>query len=206
MKRKSDAKKSRALRLVLAQAVAHAAKDAMDITGRSINDLPEYFLSVSIARYVHQHFKTKTFSMEDTVKSMCEDLELDGRYISRPGNMDIVVRSQRKGDVKHVIELKRTYGLQGHKDDMLRLAEICWLAHGGHTLETNYMVMVSAATDTAVAGREETIRRYIDEEFKGRITLKRETVSFEDSLVSTRKGKTNQRPLKGEVWELRYTG
>lgn len=45
--------KSRTLRFVLAQAAAHAAKEAMEITGRSINDLPEYFMSVSIARYVH---------------------------------------------------------------------------------------------------------------------------------------------------------
>jgi len=39
----------RSLRLVLAEAGVEAALEAEEMTGKSINDLPEYFLSVFIA-------------------------------------------------------------------------------------------------------------------------------------------------------------
>ena len=116
--------RKRALRLVLAEAGAHAAIEAQEMTGKSINDLPEYFLSVFIARHVHQHFKTFTFSMEDTVKSICASEEIDEALISRPGKVDIVVRSQRTGNIRHIIELKRSYNVEGHIADIVRLAAL----------------------------------------------------------------------------------
>ena len=85
--------RKRALRLVLAEAGAHAAIEAQEITGKSINDLPEYFLSVFIARHVHQHFKTFTFSMEDTVKAICaseEDMSKSEAIIKFCVNMTLL--------------------------------------------------------------------------------------------------------------------
>ena len=113
--------RKRALRLVLAEAGAHAAIEAQEMTGKSINDLPEYFLSVFIARHVHQHFKTFTFSMEDTVKAICASEEIDEALISRPGKVDIVVRSQRTGNIRHIIKLKRSYNVEGH----IKISRVC---------------------------------------------------------------------------------
>ena len=116
---------------VLANAAAHAAQEAFEITGRSINDLPEYFLSVSVARYVHQHFKTLTFSMEDSVVSICKELNLDKEFVARPGKVDITVRSQKNMQVKHILELKRGFGIDGHYADIQRLADFCMLSPTG---------------------------------------------------------------------------
>lgn len=194
------------MRLVLADAAAHAANEAFEITGRSINDLPEYFLSVSIARFVHQHFKTLTFSMEDSVSSICNQMAIDYDFIERPGNVDIAVRSQRTGQVKHIIELKRSYGLDGHYADIERLADFCMLAPVGNSLSTNYMVLMTAATLSTSNQREERIKNFVDETYHGRIALKREIVKFCPSMKSTRPSKKRNRQLTGEVWEVRYIG
>lgn len=198
--------KHRALRLVLAQAAAKAAEEAFTITGRSINDLPEYFLSVFIARYIQQHYKSFTFSMEDSVLSICDELTLDERYIDRPGKVDIVIRSQKRGGVKHLIELKRAYGEKGHVADIERLADFCRIAPEGHSLSTNYMVLLSAATSYVSELREVYLREYVSEVYGGDISLKRETIKLSPSLKSTRKGKTNKKPLSGEVWQVSYNG
>jgi len=198
--------KHRALRLVLAQAAAKAAEEAFVITGRSINDLPEYFLSVFIARYIQQHYKSFTFSMEDSVSSICEDLSLDARRIERPGKVDIAIRSQKRGGVKHLIELKRAYGEKGHVADIERLADFCMLAPEGHSLSTNYMVLVTAATPYVSELREVYLREYVNHVYRGNISLKREQIKLSPSLKSTRKGKTEHKPLSGEVWEVSCCG
>lgn len=196
--------KSRTLRLVLAHAAANAAKEAMEITGRSINDLPEYFMSVSIARYVHQHFKTLTFSMEDSTASICESLEIESEHITRPGNVDIAIRSQRTGKVRHVVELKRGYGIKGHLADIERLAELSLSATSQHPLERNYMVIVASPTESGVKARREKIEAFVRREFSGKIELICEPVPLEVGMRSTRKGRSWDKALVGEVWEVRY--
>lgn len=199
-------KKKRSLRLVLAEAGEHVAKEAKEITGRSITDLPEYFLSVSIARYVHQHFKTLTFSMEDTIDSICESSGIDALQISRPGRVDIAVRSQRYGSVRHVIELKRSYNWEGHIADIVRLAELSLAAHAGHALERNFMVMLAAASESASETRWERITEHISDIFGDSIKLTCTPIIFENGMNSTRMGKTYGKPLMGEVWEVGYIG
>ena len=78
--------------------------------------------------------------MEDTVKAICASEEIDEALISRPGKVDIVVRSQRTGNIRHIIELKRSYNVEGHIADIVRLAEFALAAPAGHPLERNFMV------------------------------------------------------------------
>ena len=196
--------RKRALRLVLAEAGAHAAIEAQEITGKSINDLPEYFLSVFIARHVHQHFKTFTFSMEDTVKAICASEEKDEALISRPGKVDIVVRSQRTGNIRHIIELKRSYNVEGHIADIVRLAEFALAAPTGHPLERNFMVMMAAASESASDARWQRISELIKNQFNDKISLICTPILLEEGMLSTRKGRTNDKLLMGEVWEVKY--
>ncbi len=196
--------RKRALRLVLAEAGAHAAIEAQEITGKSINDLPEYFLSVFIARHVHQHFKTFTFSMEDTVKAICASEEIDEALISRPGKVDIVVRSQRTGNIRHIIELKRSYNIEGHIADIVRLAEFALAAPTGHPLERNFMVMMAAASESASDARWQRISELIKNQFNDKISLICTPILLEEGMLSTRKGRTNDKLLMGEVWEVKY--
>ncbi len=196
--------RKRALRLVLAEAGAHAAIEAQEITGKSINDLPEYFLSVFIARHVHQHFKTFTFSMEDTVKAICASEEIDEALISRPGKVDIVVRSQRTGNIRHIIELKRSYNVEGHIADIVRLAEFALAAPTGHPLERNFMVMMAAASESASDARWQRISELIKNQFNDKISLICTPILLEEGMLSTRKGRTNDKLLMGEVWEVKY--
>jgi len=198
--------KHQAMRLVLGEATAKAAIESFEVTRRSINDLPEYFLSVSIARYVQQYYKTFTFSMEDSVSSICKELDLDEGFVERPGKVDIVVRSQQRGFAKHIIELKRGYGEKGHVADIERLADFCMLSPSGHSLSTNYMVMVSAATPYVSKKREAFLLDYINDLYHGNIALKREPVKLCSSLKSTRQGKTKGKPLTGEIWQVSYCG
>lgn len=196
--------RKRALRLVLAEAGAHAAIEAQEMTGKSINDLPEYFLSVFIARHVHQHFKTFTFSMEDTVKAICASEEIDEALISRPGKVDIVVRSQRTGNIRHIIELKRSYNIEGHIADIVRLAEFALAAPTGHPLERNFMVMMAAASESASDARWQRISELIKNQFNDKISLICTPILLEEGMLSTRKGRTNDKLLMGEVWEVKY--
>ena len=57
----------RSIRKVLGVALEDASINAHTITGKSINALPEYFLSVKVAEILHNHFKSFTFSMEDSI-------------------------------------------------------------------------------------------------------------------------------------------
>jgi len=196
--------RKRALRLVLAEAGAHAAIEAQEMTGKSINDLPEYFLSVFIARHVHQHFKTFTFSMEDTVKAICASEEIDEALISRPGKVDIVVRSQRTGNIRHIIKLKRSYNVEGHIADIVRLAEFAVAAPAGHPLERNFMVMMAAASESASEARWGRMCELIKNQFNDKISLICTPISLDEEMLSTREGRTNDKPLMGEVWEVRY--
>tara|TARA_Y100001960_G_scaffold88983_1_gene95449 strand:+ start:911 stop:1435 length:525 start_codon:yes stop_codon:yes gene_type:complete len=174
------------------------------MTGKSINNLPEYFLSVFIARHVHQHFKTFTFSMEDTVKAICASEEIDEALISRPGKVDIVVRSQRTGNIRHIIELKRSYNVEGHIADIVRLAEFALAAPTGHPLERNFMVMMAAASESASDARWQRISELIKNQFNDKISLICTPILLEEGMLSTRKGRTNDKLLMGEVWEVKY--
>lgn len=145
--------------------------------------------------------------MEDSVRSICDKMEIDGSFIQRPGNVDITVRPQSKPKrIKHIIELKRSYGIKGHYADIERLADFCMAASAGDWLETNYMVLMTAASKKAVKLRESQLNEYVKDTYHGKIELKRESVKLDTTMRSTRKGSTNGKQLSGEIWEVRYVG
>ncbi|WP_394222529.1 hypothetical protein [Alteromonas gracilis] len=140
------------------------------------------------------------------MKSICESLQIDDGQILRHGNVDIVVRSQRTGNVRHVIELKRSYNLEGHLADIIRLADFSSAAAAGHSLERNFMVVIAAPSESATEARWELINEHISELFDDTISLVCTPIAFEEGMSSTREGRTNKKLLMGEVWEVGYVG
>lgn len=211
----------RSIRKVLAVALSESALEAFELTGKSINDLPEYFLSVKVAEKVYSHFKTFTFSMETTVKELIKEIGLevetlrdDSRW-SSPGKVDMVIRSAKSKRVKHLVEFKRHIGLEGLVADAQRLSEACILSPLGHRTETNYLVAVTHRDESLLNSRTEELQQAVDQLMDElgyeagivKVTFEKGELGDEDSepLFSTKKTRRGF-PLYGGVWEFKYVG
>lgn len=201
-------KKIRSIRKALGAALYHATVTARDVIGRSVNDLPEYFLSVKAAEFIHKHYDSFTFSMEDTIHAIANDIEMDKelKHITRQqGKVDLIIRGSQRSRVKHLVEFKRGFKKENHLKDILRLAEFCRYSPFGHKTEKNYMVMVAPVTEKQMRERHKLICDYLDEIFGERIKVSVEYVDLTE-FKSTRPSKRKaDKTLYGGVWELKYS-
>lgn len=196
----------RSIRKVLATALAKAAVDANNITGQSINALPEYFLSIKVAEFLHSHFKSFTFSMEDTIANLASEFRID---ISKQreefrlgGKVDLTLRVQKSRKIKHVVEFKRNIGAINLQKDALRLGWICENSPVEAPSEKNFLVAVTHRNKSLFDKRTDEIKALIKEEFDNQIKVVFEPVLL-NGLKSTRpKGKGKE--LSGGIWELQY--
>lgn len=211
----------RSIRKVLASALSESTVEAFKLTGKSINDLPEYFLSVKVAEKVYNHFKIFTFSMETTVGDLINEIDLevqDSSYNSRllgKGKVDMVIRSKKNKKVRHLVEFKRHIGLKGLIDDALRLSAVCIFSPPGHRTETNYLVAVTHRDEHILDKRREELQTVVNEQMEelgyeaGIVKVTFEKVTFEDEyekpLTSTKKSRVGSQ-LQGGVWEFKYVG
>ena len=199
-------KNLRSIRKALASALYKTTVAAEKITGRSINDLPEYFLSVKTAEFIHQHYDTFTFSMEDSISALIKDIGMSEALESltrKNGNVDLIIRGKRQTQVKHLVEFKRGFKEENHLKDILRLAEFCRFSPFGHKTEKNYMVMVAPVSAQQMIDRHHSIEQYLYEIFGNRIGVSVEYVDLSEHL-STRATKHKDKPLFGAVCELKY--
>ncbi len=201
-------KKVRSIRKALGAALYHSTDTAQEVIGRSVNDLPEYFLSVKAAEFIHEHYDSFTFSMEDTIHAIANDIGMDEELqnITRQqGKVDLIIRGSRRSRVKHLVEFKRGFNKENHLKDILRLAEFCRYSPFGHKTEKNYMVMVAPVTDTQMKERHKLICEDLNDKFGERIKVSVEYVDLSD-FKSTRPSKRKSgKTLYGGVWELKYS-
>lgn len=211
----------RAIRKVLASALSESSAEAFKLTGKSINDLPEYFLSVKVAEKVHDHFKIFTFSMETTVGELIDEVDLeveDSSYNSRllgKGKVDMVIRSKKSKKVRHLVEFKRHIGLKGLIADALRLSAVCIFSPPGHRTETNYLVAVTHRSEHLLDKRRDELQAVVDEQMEElgyeagivKVTFEKAMFVDEDNkpLTSTKRSRTGSE-LQGGVWEFKYVG
>lgn len=198
--------KARSIRKVLANTLVKCAEEAEEITGRSINDLPEYYLTVKSAEALHDHFHTFTFSMEDNVEDLMLEIGNTGEKIDIPrdsGKVDLIIRSAKRKKVKHLVEFKRGFKKEGHIADTLRLAAFCRYSPRGHKTEKNFMVMVVPVSHEQMRGRQQQIVDSVQAEFGSNIKVTPEFVDLSE-FQSTRKNLSENKPLFGAVWELKY--
>lgn len=197
----------RSVRKVLGQALLEACRVADELTGKSINALPEYFLSVKTAEYVNEYFSTFIFSMEDSLLSLCEEIgiyyeEADPKFrINKNTRADLVLKDFKNNKIKHVVEFKRSLHNSQIKKDALRLAWLCASAPIGHRVEKNYLVAVSTRNDEYFNNMTEKIKFWVEEEIKN-IKVTFESVDISD-FQSTRENTVGS-DLYGGVWEFKY--
>ena len=68
----------------------------------------------------------------------------------------------------------------------------------------HFMVMMAAASESASEARWGRMCELIRNQFNDKITLICTPISLDEEMLSTREGRTNDKPLMGEVWEVRY--
>ena len=198
--------KVRSIRKALATALCQTAETAEYMTGRTINDLPEYFLSVKTAEFILEHFDSFTFSMEDTISELVKAIDIpDGdKYLTRKtGNVDLTLRNRKTHKIKHLVEFKRGFKEEHHLKDIERLAEFCLCSPAGHKVETNFMVMVAPVTAEEMNKRSKQIEKYLSQSFNKLIGVVVEYIDLSHYL-STRATKREEHPLYGAVYELKY--
>ena len=139
----------KSVRKVLGLAIIDSACIAEDLTGKSINSLPEFFLAVKVAEYLHSHFETFTFSLEESLSRICEEIGIEHNNASNEFRIDnrtradLVLKHKKGNRIKHIVEFKRHLHASQIKKDALRLSWICTNAPAGHRTERNYLVAIT---------------------------------------------------------------
>lgn len=197
----------RSVRKVLAESLFSVCNDAENLTGKSVNSLPEFFLSVKVAEYINEHFSTFNFSMEDSLAGLCESVgidyeDVDSEYrIEKNTRADLVLKSRKSNTVKHIVEFKRSIRSTGIKKDVLRLAWICASAPAMHRIEKNYLVVISHGAPELFHKRTEEIRALANS-VSSSVVVRFEPVDLSE-FKSTR-SENKDRVLFGGVWEFKY--
>ena len=195
----------KSIKIELGRALLEASKVADSITGQSINALPEYFLSVKIAEYLHNKFESYTFSMEDSFKSVATELGINAEghpeHFRLSGKVDLVLRNQNSKKAKHIVEFKRGIKSTGLKKDALRLAWLCENSPSGHKTEKNYLVVVTHKSKSFFKKRHEEIIEWVAEEFDY-VSVNFHPVPLPNLLSTNKYGLGKE--LFGGVWEFKY--
>lgn len=200
----------KSIRKVLALAVHDACDIANELTGESINALPEYFMSVKVAEFIHDHFSTFTFSMEDTLHNLCKEAsinyeEIDPEYrIEKTTRVDLVLRSKSTRKIKHIIEFKRHLHTTQIEKDIKRLAWLCVNSYADSgSMEKNFLVAITHREPKTFYKRHEEILSWV-EQVSPDITVKFDLVDLPGFFSSHPKG--NNRKIFGGVWEIKVKG
>lgn len=198
----------RSIRKVLASALENSCAVATELTGKSINALPEFFLAVKVAEFVNEHFSTFTFSIEERLFSICEEVGIDCELadplyrIDKLTRADLVLKSKKSKKIKHVIEFKRHLNTSQIRKDTLRLAWLCASAPLGHRLEKNFLVVISHRDSSLFDKRTLDIHNWVNE-VSPHIKVNFEAVDLTRFQSTHVKGLG--RNLLGGIWELSYT-
>lgn len=200
-------RKYRSIRKLIAAKLPEIAEHAEDITARSLNVQPEYFLSLKTAEAIHEHFSSYIFSMEVKLEDICDDAgievsEVPERYrINGLKRADLVIKHSRNGKFRHVIEFKRGVKASNLLKDAERLAWLCSNVDLGHKMEKNFLVTVTTYGEKVLDKKTEAISAMLEESFPY-VSLRAEYVDLTDfhSTGANSLGK----PLHAMVWQFHY--
>lgn len=196
----------RSVRKVLGKAVVNACQVAEDVTGKSINSLPEYFLAVKVAEYLNNHFSTFTFSMEEPLIDLCEEVGINHKNVGAEYRIDnntradLVLKNKKSSTIKHIVEFKRYLHVGQLRKDALRLAWICANAPVGHRIERNFLVVVSHREQKAFQKINNDIEEWVSE-VSPILEVRYEPIDL-SQFISTRPRGYGKK-LSGGVWEVR---
>ncbi|QYK04740.1 hypothetical protein [Shewanella zhangzhouensis] len=196
------------IRQQLVEGVKKAAREAVDKTGCSVNDLPEYFMAVKVADHVYETMQTYAFTMEDSFQSICDEVGIEELPEECRGNgrADLVLRSVKTRRVRHVVEFKRSIKKAELKKDAIRLAKLCQHAPSQHRIEKNFLVAVTHASDDLAIAREDEIKEWLADSQIDDVAVKAIEIDLSDhsSTRFKRTGEISGRPLVGRLWQFKY--
>ena len=197
----------KSVRKALKEAIIESSKKAEQLTGESINSLPEYFLCLSVSEFIAAIFPTFSFSLEVPLVKLCDKLgmkyqEAPNEYrISRSTRADLLLTRKYRNYAKYLVEFKRTIHKPSIKKDALRLAWICANAPAGHRIATNFLAVVTTRGRDCIYKRTIDIEDCLKNNFSN-IKVKFEPINLE-SFKSTR-SESAGKELFGGIWEIKY--
>ncbi len=204
---KMSDRKYRSIRKLIAAKLPEIAEHAAEITARSLNIQPEYFLSLKTAEAIHEHFDSYIFSMEVKLEDICDDAgiqisQVPERYrINGLKRADLVIKHSRNGKFRHVVEFKRGVKASNLLKDAERLAWLCSNVDLGHKMEKNFLVTVTTYGQEVLSRKTDAISAMLDKDFPF-VNLKAEYVDLSD--FKSTGPKTPGKPLHAMVWEFHY--
>jgi len=188
---------------------------------RTINQYPEYYLSVKVAEKIKIEFSSLSFTMEERAIDLIEDLnetlmksnleaidveEQDDCFRLEKGAVDLILKKRKR--LRHIVEFKRNSKLSDLMDDALRLAWFCCNAPLGHRAETNYLVVITHKSEETL---EKNIQKIEDDLTKNillpNIQVKSFYLDFPDDYFSTRRSSKQQSKyllVVGRLIEFKY--
>ena len=186
----------------LERAVIKSAKRAEKSFTRSLNDLPEYFLTVNLATEVSKELGCLA-EMEVNFAKLCADLGVSEDRISRSGNADIVLKHLGSEKPRHIIELKRSVHKGRLKEDVIRLAQVCAVSKNKSQVRSNYLVIVTQLKER-LASQQDEVLQWIKSEGINNVDFSCYEINGLEKFGNTRKTKTKSVDgnLYGEIWEF----
>ena len=200
-------RKHRSIRKLIASRLPDIAQIAENLTSRSLDQQPEYFISLKTAEAIHENFNSYIFSMEVRLEDVCLDAgipisEFPKEYrINGLKRADLVIRHSKNGRFRHVIEFKKGVKVSSILDDARRLAWLCQNVHFGHKMEKNFLVTVTRYGENVLKKKTKIINDMLKNSFP--------LVELTDEYVSLEKFKSTKpslhgKPLHAMVWEFQY--
>jgi len=188
---------------------------------KTINEYPEYYLSVKVAEGIKTYFSSYSFTMEDRAIDLVSDLNAalrkdeldeiniekqDERFRLKNGAVDLILKKKNK--LRHLVEFKRASKLSSLMEDALRLAWFCCNAPLGHRAETNYLVVITHKSDVSLIKMIEKIENNLSEDIElPNVNVQSYSLNFPDDYFSTRrsvKRKNTKIVVVGRLIEFKY--
>ena len=193
-------------RKVLVEAVKDASEYSHGMTDRSLNHLPEYFMSVKVAEYLWDKFRRLTFSMEDNLVEVFKEVgindtgKIPAEYradgLSR---VDLVVRNYGNKKIRHIIEFKRSLNTSQIKKDVERLTWISANSPERLRLNKNYLIAVTHRKPSLFEKRTKDIEGWASN-VSNDVTVRFSLIDLSEFKSTHPNG--NGRSMYGGVWEF----
>jgi len=197
--------KSNKMKKVLLELIKEVDEKGESITGKTLKNLPEYFMSVNIAESLSKHFKTMKFSMEDKVLKLCGDLDIEvndnHKYFETcrlNGSVDMVVRSEINNKIMHLIEFKKSTGIAFVKD-VRRLAWFCLKSGSDRKITRHYIVAVTYRSKDSKKNNVKDLEKLIEQDLEKNFPAKFVKNDINISIENEPLGHSNQYALILEI-------
>ncbi|KLV06819.1 hypothetical protein C9I92_00495 [Photobacterium ganghwense] len=139
-----------AIQRVMLDALEHAARNAMEYSAVHIRKMPEYYLNVHIGQALSEFFPNIGYRLEMPVIHVLDKLKVslptspDDLRVA--GKLDLVITSRKTGNLRHVVEVKRSLLSIQLIKEAKRIKALAIEGISENRLQTGYIAAVSTLT------------------------------------------------------------